>query len=92
MRDENIEAIKVLSAQVYKVAQRLINKAKYDQTIAARITAVVNPNTHQYKVRIQGDEFVVYSNNDINYKANDGVWITIPQNDFNNKYISGRRR
>lgn len=92
MRDENAEAIKVLSAQVYKVASRLISRATYDRTIPARIVAVVNPSTHQYRVRIQGDEFLVYSNSDINYAVNDNVWLTIPQNDFNDKFISGRRR
>lgn len=83
-------AIQILSAQIKKVAQKMIDSAGYDKTVAGVISSVLG--NHKYKVKIKNEEFIIPSGTDETYKKNEAVWICIPQNNMNNKFISGRRR
>ena len=83
-------AIQILSAQIQKVAQRLVDNAGYDKTVAGIISQVLG--NHKYKVKIKNEEYVLPSSTDDIYNINEAVWVCIPQNNLNNKFISGRRR
>lgn len=83
-------AIQILSEQIRKVASKLINDASYDRTVAGIISKVLG--NHKYKVKIKNEEYIIPSSTDETYKVNEAVWICIPQNNMNNKFISGRRR
>lgn len=92
MQTNSESAVSVLAAQIYKVALKAVAKASYDKTYPARIKRVINSGGGKYEVDLLGDSYVVYSNNDMTYSLNEAVWVTAPQNKFNDKYISGRRR
>ena len=83
-------AIQILSEQIRKVANKLINNAGYDKTVAGIVIKTLG--NHKYKVKIKNEEFIIPSGTDETYKNNEAVWICIPQNNMNNKFISGRRR
>lgn len=82
-------AIRILSEQIRKVVSKLINSAGYDKTVPGIITGVEAGG--KYKVKIKNEVFTLPSSVDMEYKLNEGVWVTIPQNNLNNKFISGRR-
>lgn len=92
MKDNSENAISVLASQIYKVALRAVAKAGYDKTYPARIKRVINSSSGKYEIELLGELYIVYNNNDMVYAVNEAVWVTVPQNNFNNKYISGRRR
>lgn len=83
-------AIQILSEQIQKVVRRLINIAGYDKTVAGIIVSTLG--NHKYKVKIKNEVYIIPSGTDETYKVNESVWICIPQNNMNNKFISGRRR
>jgi len=90
MKSKETQAIEVLSTEIQKVVKRFLNTANYDKTVAGIITAVVDD--YKYKVKIKEEIFTIPSSLDITFKINEAVWVTIPQNNMRNKYISGRRR
>jgi len=90
MPDNNAQVIAVLATSMRKIAESLIRKAKFDKTVPGIITAVLG--NHKYKVKIKNEEFIIPSGTDETYKKNEAVWVCIPQNNMNNKFISGRRR
>lgn len=90
MSDSDSRAIAVLADSMKKIAASLIERAGFDKTVPGIITAELGNN--RYAVRINKSEYKIYRSNDIIYKKNDSVWITIPHNNFNQKFISGRRR
>lgn len=90
MENNDVRAIQILAAEMQKVARRLINTASYDKTVAGIIVSSVGNG--KYKVKIKEEVFTIPSSSDIDFVANDPVWITIPQNNMQNKFIAGRRR
>lgn len=90
MSDNNTEAIYVLAESMKKIAANLIERASFDKTVPGIITAVLNND--RYTVKINKSEYKMYRSTDTIYKKNDAVWVTIPRNNFNQKFISGRRR
>lgn len=66
-----------------------ISNAYFDKTIPATVIGIEGT---KYKVQLLGaNYFVPCSIDNMVLKITDKVWVTIPSNDFNNKYISGRR-
>lgn len=87
---ENQSAINTLSKSIIQSFKQLIEKATFNKDYQGRITQVLANN--QYKVTIFGNEYSTYSACGLIFKANDSVWVTAPQNDFDRIYISGKRQ
>ena len=81
---ENQEAIKILAQEMKKVAQTIIDNAKFDRTVKARIISSLGNN--KYSVMINNAEYeALYHDNSLS--VNDIVYVTIVQNDYNNLII-----
>ena len=81
---ENQEAIKILAQEMKKVAQTIIDNAKFDRTVKARIISYLGNN--KYFVMINNAEYeALYHDNSLS--VNDIVYVTIVQNDYNNLII-----
>lgn len=68
---------------------RKIEKAGYDKTSSATVLEVLNNN--QYVVLMNGRQYTFYCAVNMTFVGGNGVWITIPQNDADRAYISGRK-
>lgn len=90
MKDIDTRVVEILSAEMRKIAKYFVRTAGYDVTVAGVI--VKDLGNHKYLTKIKNEEFAIPSSTDIIYSANEAVWITIPQNNMKNKFISGRRR
>lgn len=90
MKNNDTKVIEILSAEMRKVAKHFVRTANFDKTVAGIVTE--NLGNGKYKVKIKEEVFTIPSSSDMNFAVNESVWITIPQNNMNNKFISGRRR
>jgi len=83
--NENTEAIQILAHEMKNVAQTVVDNAKFDRTVKARVIAKVNMN-NKYLVLINGQEYVARSYMDLS--IGDICYVTIIQNDYNNIIIN----
>lgn len=83
-------AIQILSAQIQKIVQHMLGKAGFDRTVPGIVSAVLG--NHKYKVKIKKEEYIMSSQTDMTYQVNEAVWVCIPSNNMQNRFISGRRR
>ena len=79
------EAVQILAQEMKKVTESIVNNAKFDKTIKAKVTAKVN-NNNKYLVLINGQEYVAKSYMDLS--IGDICYVTIIQNDYNNIIIN----
>ena len=86
--EDAVEAIKILSQEIKRAVHNYLAKASFDKTVAGYITGI---SDNKYQVEIKGAVYTVPSSIDIQFSAGDSVWVTIPQNDWDNMYIAGRR-
>ena len=78
------DAVKILAHEIKKVAQTMIDNAKFDKTVKGRITSYLGHN--KYSVMINNVEYeALYGNDDLS--INEIVYVTIVQNDYNNLII-----
>ena len=78
------DAVKILAHEIKKIAQTIIDNAKFDKTVKGRIVSSLGNN--KYSVMINNVEYeALYDNN--NLSLNDIVYVTIVQNDYNNLII-----
>lgn len=81
---DNQDAVKILAHEMKKVAQTIIDNAKFDRTVKGRIVSSLGNN--RYSVMINNVEYeALYNNNTLS--KNDIVYVTIVQNDYNNLII-----
>lgn len=78
------EAVQILAQEMKKVTESIVNNAKFDRTIKAKVTAKVTNN--KYLVLINGQEYIAKSYIDIS--IGDICYVTIVQNDYNNLIIN----
>lgn len=89
--DINEQAINVIVNAMKNINTQQGNNLSFDKTQQGHITAVLPDNL--YALNIHGKEYPhVPSCVDISYKVNESVWVTIPQNNWNQMFICGRRR
>lgn len=81
---ENQEAVKILAQEMKKVSEAVINNAKFDKTLKARVTTKVS--TNKYLVQINGQEYTALSNGDLTVGSI--YYVTVIQNDYNNLVIN----
>lgn len=81
---ENQEAVQILAQEIRKITESIVNNAKFDRTIKAKVIAKVNNN--KYLVLINGQEYVAKSY--MNLSIGDICYVTIIQNDYNNIIIN----
>ena len=79
------EAVKIMAKEIKKVTESVMNNAKFDKTIKAKVTAKIN-NNNKYLVLINGQEYVAKSY--MNLSIGDICYVTIVQNDYNNIIIN----
>lgn len=82
------DPIEILTQQMYRLADELIQSAKFDRTEQGRVTRIVNNN--HYSVSIQGIDHIVPCGINISLAVGDRVWVTLPQNNRKDKFISGK--
>lgn len=81
------EAVKILSKEMVKVAQSVVDNAKFDKTIKAKVTAKLGgKENNKYLVLINGQEMECTSYN--NLSVGDICYVTVVQNDYSNLFIS----
>lgn len=81
------EAVQILAQEMKKVAQSVIDNAKFDKTIKAKVTAKLGgKENNKYLVLINGQEYVAKSYMDLS--IGDICYVTIIQNDYNNIIIN----
>lgn len=89
--DINEQAINVITNAMKKAFTQQGDNLPFDKTQQAHITAVLPGNL--YAIKIHGKEYPrVPSCVDISYKVNESVWVTIPQGNWSQMFIYGRRR
>ena len=85
--NENLEAIKILAQEMKKVAQTVVDNAKFDKTIKAKVTAILGgKENNKYLVLINGQELECTSYNTLS--VGDICYVTVVQNDYSNLFIS----
>ena len=78
------DAVRILAHEMKKVAQTIIDNAKFDKTVKGRVISSLGNN--KYSVMINNVEYeALYNNNSLS--QNDIVYVTIVQNDYNNLII-----
>lgn len=82
---ENKDAIQILAKEINSLVDEKIRTAKFDRTVKARVTAILN-DTNKYLVMIDGQEMEAISYNQLS--VGDICFVTISQNDYNNLFIS----
>lgn len=91
MSTENDKALNNIVKAITYLFNQEKDKLYFDRTHQGRIVTVLGSN--KYTVAIQGADYTsVPSCNDMTYVVNEGVWVTMPQNDWDNMFILGRRR
>ena len=79
VKDDLYQAIEI-------IADSKIAKLKFDKTVEAVISSVVNIDTGEYKVSYEGNTFVAFASDlTIEYELNDSVYLKIPEGDLSNK-------
>lgn len=88
--DIDEEAVRTISAAIKQGFNIQKDKLKFDKTYQALVTGVVDSN--HYKVKIHGQEYpcVPYSN-PIGCAKGESVWVTVPQGNWNQMFITGIR-
>ena len=70
------------------IVDQKLTQLQYDKTIQAKIYSVVDVDTGEYKVKYNGNIFSAFSNDTTKtYKANDAVYVSVPEGDFSGKKI-----
>lgn len=74
------------------MSQMYDNKKSYisDVTFSATIVEVLD--NYKYNIRLNDVIYQTYSCNELTYKVNDVVLVTVPQGQFSNMFIIGKRR
>ncbi len=85
----NKDAVSVLVDSISKAVLQGVKKAKKDETFEGEIESV--EENGKYLVSINGQTYHLYSSTDQIFIVHDKVWVTLPRNNKNKKYISGRR-
>ena len=81
------EAVQILAQEMKKVAQSVVDNAKFDKTIKAKVTAKLGgKENNKYLVLINGQEMECTSYN--NLSVGDVCYVTVVQNDYSNLFIS----
>ena len=81
---ENQEAIKILAQEMKKVAQTVVDNAKFDRTVKGRVIAYSGENRYQVQLN-DGQKYQATSFNA--YNINEIVYIKIASNDYSNLII-----
>lgn len=70
------------------IVDQKLTQLQYDKTIQAKVYSVVDVDTGEYKVKYNGNIFSAFSNDTTKtYKANDAVYVSVPEGDFSGKKI-----
>ena len=64
------------------ITERKIQRLEFNRTISATIINADNSKDGEYTLNDGSSSFLAYSEN-TNYKVDDQVYVTIPNNDFN---------
>lgn len=80
------EISNIILEAIEEAIEKYLLNMHFDKTIRGKI--VKNISKDLYSVLINGNEYeVCTSNKDMELKINEDVWITIPQNNWNNIFI-----
>jgi len=80
------EAISILTKEIIKMINTIVDKAKYDRTVKGKIIALPDKTNSKYIVMIDGNEYNAVSC--VNgLSVNDIVYIKIAENNYNNLLI-----
>lgn len=79
------DAVKVLAKEINHLVDEKIRMAKFDRTIKARVTAILN-DKNKYLVLIDGQEMEAISYNQLS--VGDVCFVTISQNNYSDLFIS----
>lgn len=83
IQDSIIKAIEYL-------VNRKIETAGFDKTVTGTVIEILGDN--YYKVIINDVTRNIYSSTEMSFKIGNVVFVTCPQGDFNNAFISGINR
>lgn len=72
------------------IAENAIKKARFDKTVIGIVIEVLGNN--QYKVMYNNNQLILNCAVDISLSNGNTVYITFPQGNYNNAYISGIKR
>lgn len=70
------------------IAAHEIDKNGVDKTVSGIVTEVLGFD--RYKVLLQGAEYNIPCAIQMSFAVRDKVWVTIPQGNFQNKFICGK--
>lgn len=87
----NDTAVEALSKQIMNAIRKFTAKLSYDSTVkGVIISSEKYRSTYKYKVSIYGQNYEMFSSTNVDYKSGEKVYITIPQGNKNEMFISGR--
>lgn len=78
------DAVKTLAKEINDIINQKLSQAHFDRTVKARVTDILNE--HKYLVMIGDCEYETISY--FNLYVGDVCFVTIPQNDYNNLFVS----
>lgn len=76
--DQILRAIQV-------IVDAALRKATFDRTVRGRIVSQID--NKNYNVNIQGKVHKVPTYGDSVYFVNETVWVCLPENNFNNRFL-----
>lgn len=79
-----------LKDALWRSLSQLLPDLKFDITLKGCIKSVAE--NHVYTVLVDGHNYQIKSALDITFALNENVWVTVPQGNYSNMYICGRRR
>lgn len=70
------------------IAAHEVDKSGLDKTMSGIVTGVLGSD--RYKVLLYGAEYDIPCAIQMSFAVRDKVWVTVPQGNFQNKFISGK--
>lgn len=90
MKDLNKQAVDTIAKAIESIFDIQKDKLYYDKTLQGRITAILGNSN--YNIAVQGAEYTaIPCSVDMVFAVNESVWVTLPQGDFSDMFVSGRR-
>ena len=69
------------------ITDEKVSQLQFDKTIQAKIFSIVNLDSGEYKVRYNGNIFSAFADNEVSYKVDDMVYVTVPEGNFSHKKL-----
>jgi len=90
MDSKDTEAVSTISKTIIKAFRGMVNNIPYDVTKRGHIIKIINGDF--YIVKIQGTNYKAPCSTDQSFNVGDAVFITFPQNNKSDGFITGKAK